>query len=259
MSASPPAELPRSANLPVIGQTEDLIADPEPDAASGWAWDVTKPANPGWEDYYRWGTEAFGLGQAIEKTDGLGAAAIAAYHEASVNLTNVVAAGPIDRRGRLQIPDNPARKIMVAVSLARQAQVPGVEFYNGPASSHIDRGSNQHQIARRTLQDGIGEYMDEDAAVAIAGELDAADPLEVVATAAVQAARETGTAELICGPEAVEEDTAERLRTEGEAAIAEFIKTHSIEPDRRGAELVAKTGILILEQMTDTPELALAA
>lgn len=216
-----------------------------------------------WQEHLAKGDLAYAEAVAREEARGLDNITIEKYEEASKELLAVTATGPIVNSE--SEPADPIRLLKIAGSLAKQAQVASNEFYSTYGSRHIDVKSNKQKIAAETLQRASRMMMGEESHAdhtAMIAEFDVESPGEAVVAAAVEAAKETGTAEYVFGAEAVNEDTSERLELEGEDAVVKFIGTHALEAGPQGLEFVARTAEIAVEavgEMTGEHQLPLAA
>ena len=228
-------------------QLESIVADPEPDDAR-----LT------WQEHQAIGDQAYAEAVTREEKYGLDEITVARYKAASKNLLSVTATGPLLNGGKISSeaePADPIRLMKIAGSLAKQAQAADKdETYDTYGSDHINVKSNKRRIAVETYQRAsrlmMGEENYENYAAMMA-EFDGESPTEVVATAVVEAARETGTAEYVYGPEAVEDDTLERLEAGGEDAVVRFIGEHALESGPQGLEFVARAAEITVEAVEE--------
>jgi hypothetical protein len=212
------------------------------------------PRRPTWQEYEAEGIAAYTEAVEREEEHGLDEATVARYRAASVNLINAHAEGPIDHKRReLEKPD-PVHLMMIAGSLAKQAQAAEVESYSTYGSRNIDRRSNLQRISTETMQRASRMMMGNESYAdyaALFAEHDAESPAELVVSAVVGAAKETGTAKHVHGTEAVDKNISERLKDGGEDAVVNFIGEHAMESSMQGPEFVARTAEIVVEAVEE--------
>lgn len=259
------AERPQLSDVdsPEPGRAGETVG-PEP--ADGWAWSIDRTLRPTWQDYYQRGAAAFALAQEIEMVDGVGEsgepsnAAVAAYREASENLLAVTTVGPINHRLREAEPPSVARLLMLGTSFAKQAEAAVVEPYGkDPLTAHIDapadRRANLRRLSKEAMerasemvfgQEGNQELNHEFDQAQKAADMKEAVRLrrEILASSAVEAAAETGTAEYAI---VTEEDMAERLQREGQPAMNDYIEKNASHP--KGTKFLGEWGKIAVARM----------
>jgi hypothetical protein len=212
-----------------------------------------------WQEHQARADEFYDQAVEREKSHGLDAETQALYEQVGRVILYLKWRGPKDKAA------DPINLMKLGGSLARQAQATehGI-FYDTPGDRHIDKKSNLQEQANKTLSSAFRLIMGgETHTETLASELADVNPVEVVAEAAVEAAKEAGTDEHVTvrGIGRVSEETPQRLEAEGREAVVRFIGQHAMDPEH-GAEFIAMTAEHAIEeieeQLTGSHELPVA-
>lgn len=235
MSAAPQAEQPRPA--------------PEPGEA---------PRPMTWQEHLVAGDEAWN--QALERTQilrpegsenpvPLDDATVELYEQVSAHMKAAIFLGPDG-------PTDPFVLLKLGGSQAARAEAtPLGVFEHGWVG---DKQSGLQDAARSNLQRAAAMLMGDEVhtSQALAGEMTDVDPSEVMPELAVEAADESGTAELVTAAGDVEADrvTARQLEAEGIEGMERYIRERGGEPDS-GPEFMLRLSAKAVEQLTGEHEL----
>lgn len=229
-----------------------------------------RASRPTHEDYRRDGEAAYDRAMALEDLHGLNEpSTIEAYRDASTNLINVSFTVPVEA-GALTVEDDPVRLLMIAGSLAKQAEAEYVEPYSEEGLIHPDKADLPSHLSalgerRKWLMESAmstfkraGEMLVEAEGFELVldgekVEVEVDNPVGLIAEVAIEAAKDTAEYPAQIAPGSVFEEEAERLQdTEDLTEVVEFFKTHA--KGQQGPEFTADAADLLKKELEEAAD-----